>query len=152
VKRRPKWRPYIFEIVLAINALWVFWMARGNAVATMRESALNAGLKPLYATLGGIAIRFVFAAVRGHGRRYLQIIANPRWIVDTLRLLVAMVFLAETYGWIKLLRRSMTPLCTGSTSSSASASPRASSSCSFSRTTRSSGSWTRRTRTSSSSG
>ncbi|HEY2092627.1 MAG TPA: phosphatase PAP2 family protein [Thermoanaerobaculia bacterium] len=110
MRSRPKWRPYIFEIVLAVNALWVFSMARGNAIATMRESAVNAGLKPLYATLAGIAVRFIFAAVRGHGRRYLQIIANPRWIIDTVRLLIAMVFLAETYGWIKLLVPALHPV------------------------------------------
>jgi hypothetical protein len=98
-----KLRPYVFEIVLALNAAWVFWMAKENAVATMKESSINAGLNPLYATLLGILLRFIVASFRGHGRRYLQIVANPRWVTDTVRLLVAMVFLAETYGWIKLL-------------------------------------------------
>ncbi|HEY2321692.1 MAG TPA: phosphatase PAP2 family protein [Thermoanaerobaculia bacterium] len=98
-----KLRPYVFEIILAVNTAWVFWTARGDAVATMKESALNAGLNPLYATLLGIFLRFVIASFRGHGRRYLQIISNPRWWTDTIRLLVAMIFLAETYGWIKLL-------------------------------------------------
>lgn len=98
-----KWRPYLFEVVLVLNVAWVFWMAPGNALATMRESAVNGGGNPLVATLGAIAVRFIFAAVRGHGRRYLRIITSRRWLIDTARLLIGMVLLAESYCWIKLL-------------------------------------------------
>jgi hypothetical protein len=110
-----KWRPYVFEIVLFVNAVWVFWTMRENAVATMRESAANAGLNPLYATLLGIAIRYIFAAIRGHGRRYLRIITSPRWLLDTVRLIVGMVFLAECYGWVKLLVPVLHPVLYDST-------------------------------------
>ena len=98
-----KLRPYVFEIVLLINTIWVFWAVRENAVGTLKQSFADAGLKPLCATLLGIGIRYLFARRRGHGRRYLQIITTPSWIVDTFRLLLSVVFLAETYGWIKLL-------------------------------------------------
>ncbi|HEX7191504.1 MAG TPA: phosphatase PAP2 family protein [Thermoanaerobaculia bacterium] len=105
-----KLRPYLFEVILAINAAWVFWMARENAVATMKESSINAGLNPLYATIIGIVVRFGIASFRGHGRRYLRIITNPLWLTDTIRLLVGMVFLAEAYGWIKLLVPALHPV------------------------------------------
>lgn len=98
-----KLRPYIFEIVLYLNTIWVFWTVGEEAVPTLKQTVLDAGLKPLYATIVAIAVRFFFAWRRGHGRRYLQIITRPRWLIDTLRLLLAIVFLAETYGWIKLL-------------------------------------------------
>jgi hypothetical protein len=110
LNRPMKLRPYVFEIVLAVNAIWVFWTARENAVATMKESAINAGLNPMWATLIGIALRFLFAWRRGQGRRYLRIVTSPRWLTDTGRLLVAMVFLAETYGWIKLLVPALHPV------------------------------------------
>lgn len=105
-----KFRPYVFEILLYLNAIWVFWFMRGNALATMKESFMNAGLYPLYATLIGIAIRFFVAWRRRHGRRYLRIITSPRWLIDTFRLLCAMVFLAQTYGWIKLLVPALHPV------------------------------------------
>lgn len=105
-----KLRPYVFEILLLINAAWVFWMVRGNAVATLKESAFNAGVNPLFATLAGASVRFFLAWRRGHGRRYLRIITSGRWLTDTVRLLVAMVFLAETYGWIKLLPPALHPV------------------------------------------
>lgn len=105
-----KLRPYVYEIVLVINAIWVFWMVRGNAVATLKESWLMAGVKPFYATVVGIVIRYLVARRRGHGRRYLQIVTKPRWLLDTFRLLIAMVLLAETYGWIKLLVPALHPV------------------------------------------
>lgn len=88
----------------------MFSTARENALATMKESSINAGVNPLYATLFGMLLRFGVASHRGHGRRYLQIIANPRWLTDTIRLLVGMIFLAETYGWIKLLVPAIHPV------------------------------------------
>jgi len=103
-------RPYVFEIILAINAAWVFYMARENAVATMKESTINAGVMPLYATLIGMGIRFGIAAFRGHGRRYLRIVTHRIWLTDTFRLLLGMVILAETYGWIKLLVPALHPV------------------------------------------
>jgi hypothetical protein len=110
LKRVKNLRPYVFEIVLYLNTIWVFWTVPENAAATMKESAVNAGLNPLWATLAGIAIRFLFAWRHGHGRRYLQIVTSPRWLIDTCRLLVGMVFLAETYGWIKLLVPALHPV------------------------------------------
>jgi hypothetical protein len=105
-----KRRPYVFELVLFANFVWVFSLSRENAMATMRESIVNAGLNPLYATLLGVGVRFLFAAVRGHGRRYLRIVTSPRWLIDTARLIVGMVFLAECYGWVKLLVPVMHPV------------------------------------------
>ncbi|HEV8432781.1 MAG TPA: phosphatase PAP2 family protein [Thermoanaerobaculia bacterium] len=105
-----KLRPYFFEIVLYLNTAWVFWTVRGNALLTMKESAVNAGLQSLGATLIGMLLRFLLAWRRRHGRRYIAIVTSPRWLTDTFRLLVGMIFLGETYGWIKLLVPALHPV------------------------------------------
>jgi hypothetical protein len=105
-----KLRPYIFEIVLYLNTAWVFWTVRGNALLTMKETAVNAGLESLAATLIGMALRFLIAWRRRHGRRYIAIVTSRGWLIDTCRLLVGMIFLGETYGWIKLLVPALHPV------------------------------------------
>ena len=96
-------RPYLFEVVLLLNAIFVVVIARDNALATLLESVINGGLAAVAATLIGVVVRLVVAWRRGHARRYLRIISSPLWLTDTLRIVVGMVVLAETYGWIKLL-------------------------------------------------
>jgi hypothetical protein len=105
-----KWRPYIFEIVLYLNTAWVFWTVRENALITMKETVVNAGLQSLAATVIGMGIRLLLAWRRGHGRRYIRIVTSRRWLIDTCRLVVAMVFLGEAYGWIKLLVPALHPV------------------------------------------
>lgn len=105
-----KRRPYVYEVVLLINTIWVFWTVPENAFNTMKESTLQAGLGSVYATLAGVAVRFLLAWWRGHARHYLRIITSRGWLIDTVRLVLAMTFLAEAYCWIKLLVPALHPV------------------------------------------
>jgi hypothetical protein len=98
-----KRRPYVFELLLLPNLAWVFWTARGSAVATLRESFVDAGGVVVAAAIVGVVIRLLVAWRRGHTRRLVRIISSRPWLTDTLRIFIGMSLLTETYGWIKLL-------------------------------------------------
>lgn len=98
-----KRRPYVFELLILPNVLWVFWTAREGAFATLRETVVEAGLVSIAAAMIGLLIRFLLAWRRGHARRLLSIVTSAAWLTDTFRLFIGMTLLTESYGWIKLL-------------------------------------------------
>src|SRR5258708_25854719 len=65
--------------------------------------ALPLALPFLGTMLAGIAIRYVVARRRGRARAYLRIIRSPRWITDSVRLIVFCGLLGFTYGCVQLL-------------------------------------------------
>ena len=97
-------RPYFFEIFIVANLAVFALLALGTLSLVGQPVKVIGGLIATFAVeaLVGIAIRVAVALVRRE-RGYLRIIRRPRWLLDTLRLVVGAALVVFTYGWIKLV-------------------------------------------------
>ena len=97
-------RPYFFEIFVVANLAVFALLALGTLPLVGQPVKVIGGLIATFAVeaLVGIAIRVAVALVRRE-RGYLRIIRRPRWLLDTLRLVVGAALVVFTYGWIKLV-------------------------------------------------
>lgn len=95
-------RPYVFEIVVAVNVAWVFWKTSDNAIPTLMQSIVGLSGVAALATLAGIAVRCLIAWRRGTLGHYLRILGSRGWLIDSARFFVALAFLGVAYTLIKL--------------------------------------------------
>jgi hypothetical protein len=98
-----KRRPYIVEILVLLNAAWVFWVTFDNARATAAMLMLSVCGPALITSAGCILLRCLLAWRHGNLRHYLAILRNRAWLVDSLRIMLTLGVLAISYTWIKLL-------------------------------------------------
>ena len=96
-------RPYVFEVIVAINAAWVFWNSGPEAMTTAKQSLVGVAGPAAAAALVGLVIRLLVAWRRHHVRRFLRILGSRQWLTDTARILVGMELLGVSYTWTKLV-------------------------------------------------
>jgi len=95
--------PYFFEVFLALNTAFVFWMAGAEAVSTMWHSIVGvAGIATVAASVA-LAVRFFVAWRQHRARRLLRIVTSRKWLIDSVRIFIGLSMLGISYAWIKLL-------------------------------------------------
>lgn len=95
--------PYFFEVLVAVNAAWVFSKTWENATVTLRQSIVGVSGAASVAAIIGIVIRMLIAWRRGGLRHYVRILGSRGWLLDSLRIFVGLGLLGVSYTWIKLL-------------------------------------------------
>ena len=104
--RRVFRRLYFVEIFVLLNlAAIVLLTIRFRPVVLITLPDTLRMLVPALAgyALAGVVIRAVVARVQGGAGQYLRVIRSGGWILDTVRIAVAVAVLSHTYFWIKLL-------------------------------------------------
>ena len=95
--------PYFFEVFLALNTAFVFWMARAEAVSTIWHSVVAVAGIATAAASAALAVRFFVAWRQHRARRLWRIVTSRKWLTDSVRIFIGLSMLGISYAWIKLL-------------------------------------------------
>ena len=95
-------RLYFVEVFAIANLIVIAFLARDHDFVRPHWIwALSLTITLLLQAIAGVGVRLVVDLLRGR-RGYLRRIRRPAWIVETIRLAIAMSATFIGYGWIKL--------------------------------------------------
>lgn len=100
-----RWRPYFFEIFIAVNFILIqalLWNITRAPLQTFVRVILTFVPAMAVQTAIGVGIRAVVAWRQGKLHPFLEVIRSPAWLTDTLRIIVSTALWLQTYAWIKL--------------------------------------------------